>query len=132
ERGVGPVEHLVPLLGPVERLGLLGPEPLEVGVRALEDPLVGDVRALDELLRRLEGLLLEHLLERLLKGLLGGHRRVSSSPVPAAPCGGDGSLSNLSYVRCSGLTGITVRPNVEFVTAAKDAYHAASAVASPT
>ena len=31
----------------------------------------------------------------------------------------------------SGFTGSTVRPNVEFVTAAKEAYHAAIAVARP-
>ena len=32
----------------------------------------------------------------------------------------------------SGITGRTVRPNVELVTAANDAYQAAAAVASPT
>ena len=42
ERGVRPVEHLVPLLRPVERLRLLGPEPLRVAVRLLVDLGIGD------------------------------------------------------------------------------------------
>ena len=63
ERRVGPVEHLVPLLGPVERLGLLGPEALGVLLGPLVDAGVGDDRVRGELARRRERLLVEQLLE---------------------------------------------------------------------
>jgi hypothetical protein len=63
ERRVGPVEHLVGLLVPVQRLGLLGPEPLVVLVGPLEDRGVVDDRAAGELLGRLELLLVEQLLQ---------------------------------------------------------------------
>jgi hypothetical protein len=63
ERGVGPVEHLVPLLVPVQRLGLLRPEALVVLVGLLEDGGVVDDRVGGEVLGRIEGLLVEQLLE---------------------------------------------------------------------
>src|SRR5436190_1501502 len=71
---VGPVEHLVPLLLPFERLGLLGPEALVVAVGLLVDRLVRDQRLLAEVLRRREALDVQHLLEITLEGpLLGAH-----------------------------------------------------------
>ena len=79
-RRIGPVEHLLPRLRPVERLGLLGPEALVVLLRLAVDRLaVGDVRLLDELGRRRERLALEQLLEVLLKGRAVGHVVSSSS-----------------------------------------------------
>jgi hypothetical protein len=53
ERGV-PVDHPLPLLLPVQALGLLGPERLAVGVGALV-PLRGGVGLRGELLARREG-----------------------------------------------------------------------------
>jgi hypothetical protein len=58
ERGVRPVQHLLPRLEPVQRLGALRPEALEVGLGLLVDPRVGDDRALPELVRGREPLLL--------------------------------------------------------------------------
>jgi hypothetical protein len=72
ERRVGPVEHLVPGLGPVQGLRLLGPEALVVLVSRLVLGAIGDVRTLDELRRWRElRVLLEHLLELLLKSVVG-------------------------------------------------------------
>jgi hypothetical protein len=59
---------------------------------------------------------LEPLLERL---LFRRHVRLLSR------------VSKPVVYRVSGLTGSTVRPNVAFVTSAKDAYHATTAVARP-
>ena len=71
ERRVGPVEHLVPLLGPVERVGLLGPEGLGILLGLLVDLGIGDDRVRGELAGRRERLLIEQLFE------LGLERRFS-------------------------------------------------------
>ena len=92
-RRVGPVEHLVPLLLPVEGLGLLLPEALVVLVRLVVDRLVGDDRLLAELVRGRERLLLEQLLElgsrasccqpcRLLRPVVASRLRSTTLSVP--------------------------------------------------
>jgi hypothetical protein len=63
ERRVGPVEDLVPLLEPVQRLGLLGPPALVVLVGLVVDRRVVPQRVALELLRWVELLYLEQLLE---------------------------------------------------------------------
>src|SRR6201999_1880789 len=79
ERRVRPVEHLVPLLVPVQRLGALGPEPLVVLVRALVDRGVRDDRVLGEVLGRRERLLVEELLQLLLERLTFRRHAFSSA-----------------------------------------------------
>src|SRR3954453_18801003 len=77
-----------------------------------------------------------------LQNSAGGSNRSTSSRVSSC-CSSDSCCPVAIHVllprnpllesyRVSGLTGITVRPNVELVTAANEAYHAASAVARPT
>ena len=63
EGGLGLVEHLVPGLEPVERLGLLGPPGLRVARGLLVHGLVRDQRVANELLGRIERLLVEQLAE---------------------------------------------------------------------
>src|SRR4051812_47116905 len=86
ERRVGLVEDRVPLLGPLERVGLLGPEALEV-LGLLEDVRRADLRALAELVGRIEPLLLEERLESLLERLLFGRHAVSSLSPALEPDG---------------------------------------------
>ena len=73
ERRVAPVEHLVPLAGPLQGLGLLGPEPLGIALRPLVHRGVGDDRVLGEAGGRREGLLVQQPLELRLERRSVGH-----------------------------------------------------------
>ena len=115
ERRIGVVEHRVPLLKPVQPLGLLDPPSLGVARRLLIDRRVFQQRVLAKPGRRVERLDIEQAgklpVERI------ADRRLRST--------------RHGYRPPNGITGRTVRPNVELVTAANDAYQAAAAVARP-
>jgi hypothetical protein len=74
ERGVGTVEHGVPLAEPVQRPRLLGPPRRRIPRRRLVRRSVADQRLGGELLGRVEALDVEERREALLERLLsGGH-----------------------------------------------------------
>jgi hypothetical protein len=83
ERRVRLVEDLVPLLEPVQVLGVAGPPLLRILVRLVVDRRVVPEGVLLELLRRLELVLLEQLLDFLVELFARGLRlRVSHVLLP--------------------------------------------------
>ena len=118
ERRIGVVEHRVPLLKPVQPLGLLDP-PAPAG------------RAPPA--RRPRGLSAARARETPRAGRTSRHRAAPRAPgrAPRRWTTPIRSPSPDPNARSTGYTGRTVRPKVEFVTAANDAYQAAAAVARP-
>ena len=154
ERRIGVVEHRVPLLKPVQPLGLRHPPALRVACRLLVDRGVFQQRVLAKLARGVERLDIEQSRELAVE-CLSGERLVFSCHAPrplsskfclprrqardpartsfyTSSARAGSCIATLPAQRpLNGTTGSTVRPNVEFATAANDAYQAAAAVARP-